>query len=213
MPGRVKLVRTSATKPGITIVFTLVAGSRKPWMTSVLVRRNFTGVSTGTCRQSGTKPYCCAISRTVTEPSGSTAVPRLLSANSPPRCNVVGSTVSTLLGGLSAWVTPVTTMIVIMITSIVAMTASHWFSVRATALSGTIPSRSGGCGGLVRASANGPSRHEQEKIEGQPAEEEQANGNAGDDERAARHAFQRRRLRVAQRGVVFRGSRRTGMRP
>src|SRR5262249_46658695 len=97
--GRVNRVRTSATKPGTTMVLTLVDGNRKPWITSALVRRNFTGVSTATLVQYGVNPYCPAIRRTVREPSGSCAVPRLLSANSPPRCNAVGSMVSTLLGG------------------------------------------------------------------------------------------------------------------
>src|SRR5712664_3914993 len=50
-----------------------------------LVSRNRTGVSAGTRTQWGTKSNCTAMSRTVTEPSGSKAVPRLLSTNSPFR--------------------------------------------------------------------------------------------------------------------------------
>ena len=38
--------------------------------------------------QCGTKSYCPAMSRTVTDPSGSAAVPRLLSTNSPCRWKV-----------------------------------------------------------------------------------------------------------------------------
>src|SRR5262245_31611978 len=205
MPGRLKLVRTSATKPGTTMVFTLVAGSRKPWTTSVAVRRNFTGVSTGTCVQSGTKAYCSATILTVTEPSGSTAVPRLLSANSPPRCNVVGSTVSTLLGGFSAWVTPVTTMIAIMAASMMSMVTSQRLSVRAICSSEISPSGSGRVSGLSMVSANGASRHEQEEVEEQPADKEQAHRDAGEEERAARALFQRGRnsVRVDRHRDIF----------
>src|ERR1700719_1490322 len=196
MPGRLKRVRTSATKPGITIVLMLVAGSRKPWITSVLVRRNLTGVSTGTLAQSGTKAYCCAISLTVTDPSGSLAVPRLLSANSPPRCSVVGSMVSTLLGGLSAWVTPVTTIITIMTASMVPIRMNQCRSVRATSCSGMTPSGSGRSSGFS-ISANGPSRHEQKEIEGEPADEEQRDRNAGDDEGPRCAALERRHGRAS----------------
>ena len=44
-----------------------------------------TGTPTGTRMQWGTKRYCCAIMRTVTEPSASCSVPRLFSTNSPAR--------------------------------------------------------------------------------------------------------------------------------
>src|ERR1700730_4873401 len=37
--GAAKLVRTSATKPGTTMVFTLVSGSRKPCTTSAELHR------------------------------------------------------------------------------------------------------------------------------------------------------------------------------
>src|SRR5215470_15136086 len=168
MPGLVNRVRTSATKPGTTIVLTLVDGSRNPWITSVLVRRNFTGVSTATFVQSGVNPYCPATNRVVSEPSCSCAVPRLLSANSPPRCNVVGSIVSTLLGGPIAWVIPVNTTTAIITISIVTMTPSQRFSVRATTSAGTMPSRNGRCRGSGCVSANGTSRQEQEEIEGEP---------------------------------------------
>src|ERR1700756_3544305 len=157
--------------------------------------RNFTGVSTGTCAHCGTKEYCSPIILTVTEPSGSAAVPRLLSANSPPRCKVVGSIVSTLLGGLSAWVTPVTTTMTIMTASIAAIRTSQRFSVRATSCSETIPSGSGR-GGCFTCSANGPSRHEKEEIEGEPTDEEQRHRDAGDDQRAACPVLECRRRRA-----------------
>src|SRR5258707_5384740 len=153
--------------------------------------RNFTGVSTGTREQSGTKAYCSATSRTVTEPSGSAAVPRLLSANSPPRCRVVGSMVSTLLGGCSAWVIPVTTMIAIITPSIESTTASHRFSVRVTSSSGTIPSGTDCQSGLVILSANRASRQKEEEIKGDPADEEQCHCDGGDDERAYRSVPER----------------------
>src|SRR5262249_3934976 len=126
----------------------------------------------GTCAQFGTKEYCSPIILTVTEPSGSTAVPRLLSENSPPRCRVMGSMVSTLLGGCSAWRAPVTTMIAIITPSSDRTTVNHRSSVRATSSSGTMPSGSRCVSGLVPVSANGPSRNEQHEIEQKPADEE-----------------------------------------
>src|SRR5262245_61929683 len=186
MPGLANRVRTSATKPGTTIVFTLVDGNRKPWMTSVLVRRNFTGVSTATFVQSGANPNCPPIKRTVSEPSRSCAVPRLLSANSPPRCNVVGSIVSTLLGGPIAWVMPVSTTTAIITISIATMTLSQRRSVRATTSAGTMSSGNGPCRGSECVSANGTSRQEQEEIEGEPAEENDRHCDAGNKQRAAR---------------------------
>jgi len=49
--------------------------------------------------------------RAVTRPSGPTVVPRLCSANSPDRCNVLGSIRSTLLGGLISRVKAVNTIV------------------------------------------------------------------------------------------------------
>ena len=59
------------------------AVDQKPCTTSALVTRNVMGVSAGTRMHCGVKEYCWPIARTVTEPSGSTALPRLLSMNSP----------------------------------------------------------------------------------------------------------------------------------
>src|SRR5262249_15468222 len=172
MPGRVNRVRTSATKPGTTIVLTLVEGNRKPWTTSALVRRNFTGVSTAILVQSGANPYCPATKRTVSDPSRSCAVPRLLSANSPPRCNVVGSIVSTLLGGCIALVTRGTPTTAIIKASMPTMTLSRRFSVRATISAGTTPSGNGRWRKSGSVSANGASRQEQEVIGGKPDQEQ-----------------------------------------
>src|SRR5262249_29977790 len=205
MPGRVNRVRTSETKPGTTIVLTLVDGSRKPWTTSALVRRNFTGVSTATLVHSGANPYWPATRRTVSDPSCSCAVPRLLSANSPPRCNVTGSMVSTLLGGWIAWVIPVTTTIAIIKASIPTITASQRFSVRATISAGTMPSGNGrrksGC-----VSANGASRQEQEEVEGEPPQEKERHRNGREEERPTRTVLQCLQcgVRIDRRGDMFR---------
>src|SRR5215468_10196263 len=214
MPGLVNWVRTSATKPGTTIVLTLVDGSRKPWSTSVLVRRNFTGVSAATFVHSGVNPYCPATNRVVSEPSRSCAVPRLLSANSPPRCKVVGSIVSTLLGGEIAWVMPVNTTTAIITTSIVTMTPSQRFSVRATTSAGTMPSGKGRCGGSGCVSANGTSRQEQEEVEGEPDQENDRDCDAGNKQCAARAVPECSRggVRIDRRGDVL-GRRRSRVVP
>src|ERR1700722_8053105 len=65
----------------------LVPSIKRPCTTSALVARNLIGVSDGTMTHCGVKEYCCPIARTVTEPSASTALPRLLSTNSPERCS------------------------------------------------------------------------------------------------------------------------------
>src|SRR5262245_10010398 len=205
MPGLANRVRTSATKPGTTIVLTLVDGNRKPWITSVLVKRNFTGVSTATFVQAGANPYCPPINRTVSEPSRSCAVPRLLSANSPPRCNVVGSIVSTLLGGEIACVIPVSTTTAIITISIATMTPSQRFSVRATTSAGTMPSGNGRCRGSVCVSANGTSRQEQEEVEGEPDEENDRYCDARNEQRPARAVPERLRggFRIDRRSDVL----------
>ena len=64
--------------------------------------RKVSGVLSGTRMQDGAKEYCWPMARTVTEPSGSSALPRLDSTNSPPRCSVVGSTISTRACGMVA---------------------------------------------------------------------------------------------------------------
>ena len=43
----------------------------------------------------GTKEYCCAMTRTIADPSGCICVPRLASMNSPARCRRLASIVST----------------------------------------------------------------------------------------------------------------------
>jgi hypothetical protein len=113
-----------------------------------------------------------------------------------------------LLGGCSARVAPVTTMIATITASIASMTVSHWFSVRVTSSSGTIPSGTGLPSGLVMLSANRTSRQKEEKIKGYPADEEQRHGDGGDDERAYRSIPQRLRrfIRPDRRGDVLRST-------
>ena len=100
-----------ATKPGMSMVLALVVPTTKPWMASVAVPRKVTGISAGTTMHCGSNEYCCAISRTMTLPSASSVVPRLLSTNSPERCSVFTSMVSTREGGMAAQCRPVTTII------------------------------------------------------------------------------------------------------
>jgi hypothetical protein len=61
----------------------LVPVIRNPCTTSELVARKMIGVPAGTSMHCGVKENCCPTARTVTEPSASTALPRLLSMNSP----------------------------------------------------------------------------------------------------------------------------------
>src|SRR6478752_2669869 len=110
-PGLGNVVVNVETKAGISIVLAFVVPTTKPWMVSVLVPRNVTGTPAGTTMHCGWNEYCCAIRRTVTLPSAPTLVPRLLSTNSPFRCNVLTSTVSTRDGGIAAQCRPVKTII------------------------------------------------------------------------------------------------------
>jgi len=93
----------------------------------------------------------------------------------------------------------------IMTTSIATMTMSQRFSVRATISSGTMPPVSCRRSGFDDGSSNGASRHEQEEIEGQPTDEEQPDGSAGDNKRADRPLAEclRRLIRSDRRGDVL----------
>ena len=57
-PVRLNVVVNVATNPGTSIVFALVVPTMKPWMTSVLVARNVTGISAGTTMHCGSNEYC-----------------------------------------------------------------------------------------------------------------------------------------------------------
>src|SRR5208337_1933389 len=98
-------------------------------MTSGLVMRTVTGRPCGTGTQRGTKANCAAIIRTVTEPSGLTRAPRLLSANSLFWPSVVGSIVSTWLGGCIAITKLETTMTRMMAATEAITTAAQRSSV------------------------------------------------------------------------------------
>src|ERR1700687_8140 len=80
----------------------LVWSIRKPWTTSELVALKLIGVPAGTRMHCGVNENCCPIARTVTEPSASAALPRLLSTNSPEMCRVCGFAVSTQACGIVA---------------------------------------------------------------------------------------------------------------
>jgi hypothetical protein len=98
-------------------------------------------------------------------------------------------------------------MIAIMTTSIAAMTMSQRFSALATTCAGTTPSGSGRSSGFDDGSANGASRHEQEEVEGQPADEEQPDSDTGDDKGADRPIAERLRrlIRSYRCGDVIQG--------
>ena len=66
---RVNSVYTCATKPGTTMVFTLVPVIRRPWMTSGVAKRSVTRRPRGTAMQRGTNMNCVAI-----DPHGDAAV-------------------------------------------------------------------------------------------------------------------------------------------
>src|SRR6202030_3113120 len=83
-----------------------------------------------------------------------------------------------------------------MTASIPSMTATQRFSIRVIASSGIIPSGSGRCSGFVPVSANGASRYEQEEIKREPADEEQSDRYAGENERAAWAMLQAFRCRL-----------------
>src|SRR6516164_5226725 len=89
------------------MVLTLVPVIKSPWITSGDAKRSVTRRFDGTAIQRGRNMNCVAMARTVTLPSAATLVPRLCSANSPERCSALGSTRSTLLGGLTPMVSAV----------------------------------------------------------------------------------------------------------
>src|SRR5690606_17580672 len=112
--------------------------------------------------------------RVTTAPSGPTRVPRLLSTNSPSRWIVVGSIVSTLLGGCSSIVALEKTMTAMMIALAAATTALHLSSVL------RMPRSS-----IAMGSPHGPARDEHPEIDGEPTDQHDPDGDAGQGERAA----------------------------
>jgi len=85
------------------------------------------------------------------------------------------------------------------------MMVNHRSSERVTSFTGTMPSGGRRLSGLGTLSANGSSRHEQDKIKEEPTDEEQAYRNSSKDKRTARAMFQRSggRICVDWRSNVF----------
>src|SRR3954447_9919771 len=172
---------TWATKPGTTMVFTLVPVIRRPWTTSGVAKRRVTRRPYGTAMQRGTNMNCVAMTRTVTPPSAPTVVPRLCSANSPDRCSVLGSIRSTLLGGFMSAVSAVNT-----ITPRTAAMSTPTPKAHSNSVPRIRRSRaSAACSvtGLPHRSA----WKEDEQINRQVAEHQQGDSGAGQDAGAMRH--------------------------
>src|SRR5271163_2324419 len=176
----------------MALVFVLC--TKKPCTTSALVSRKRTGVEAGTTAHCGTNMYCSAIMRTVTEPSGSVAEPRLLSTNSPCRCNVAGLMVSTSLKGCNICETPVRTITASITPSMPAMTKSQRRSVLSMTRSETSPSAFS----LFSWLANGPPAHEQHEIKKQPTCKEQPDRKCSNNQGSARTICQGRHGRFAR---------------
>src|SRR5258708_717381 len=81
-------------------------------------------------------------------------------------------------------------MTAIITANIASMMATQRFSTRVISSSGTTPSGSRCLNGFEMLLANASSRHEQNEIEEHPTDEEQPDGNAGQEERAARPVSQ-----------------------
>src|SRR5215468_11774310 len=79
----------------------------------------------------------------------------------------------------------VTTTITIITASIPSMMRSQRFSVRSTSSCGTIPLGRGASSGLEDSSANRTSRHEEEEIKEEPADEHQPHRHGSEQPRAA----------------------------
>src|SRR3954452_420371 len=150
-------------------------------MTSGVVKRSVTRRPCGTARQRGTNMNCVAITRTVTLPSAPTVVPRFCSANSPDRCNVLGSIRSTLLGGLMSLVRAVNTIMDKVAAISTPTPKAHSSSVpriRRSCISGC---------SSVTASPHCAARKEYEQINQQIAQDEERHRSAGQDARAQRY--------------------------
>src|SRR5271154_3592789 len=176
----------------MALVFVL--WTKKPCVTSALVKRKRTRVAAGTTAHWGTNIYCSAIKRTLIEPSGSTAEPRLLSTNSPSRCRVAGLIVSTSLKGCNICETPVSTITASITPSMPAMTKSQQRSVLSMTRSETSPAAFS----LLSWLANGPPAHEQHEIKKQPTCKEQPDRKCSNDQGSAGTICQGRHGRFAR---------------
>ena len=81
------------------MVLTLVPAIRKPCTTSGLVARKTTGAPAGTTMHCGTNEYCCAITRTTTEPSACDRGAEVGLHEFAGQVQRLASTVSTFDGG------------------------------------------------------------------------------------------------------------------
>src|SRR5450432_1321511 len=126
----------------------------------------------------GVNEYCCPMARTVTEPSGSTALPRLLSMNSPAMCRVRGSAVSIRACGMMAWWMPAYAAMTTSRAMIAAEIAPQRRSTRAAA---SAPPCSEACViGTAIASWHGSARQENQQVEGEPEGDHDRRGDAGE---------------------------------
>src|SRR3954453_10616094 len=163
----------------------LVCAIRKPWTTSALVARNVTGVSAGTSTHAGVNEYCWPMARTVTEPSGSTALPRLDSTNSPPRWSVLGSAVSTRGCRIGEWWRPANAAMPASSTMMPTEIVAQRRSTRAAKASA--PGSWPWCSIIGRhtLSREGSARHEHEQVEGEPDRDDNHGRDSGQGECAA----------------------------
>src|SRR3954469_9518450 len=157
----------------------LVCAIRNPWTTSALVARNVTGVSAGTSMHCGVNEYCWPMARTVTEPSGSTALPRLDSTNSPARWSVLGSARPTRACGIVAWWIPANAAMPASSTMIATETVAHRRSTRAAKASAPKSWPWLPIIGRGTRSWEGSARHEHEQVEGEPDRDDDHGRDSG----------------------------------
>src|SRR3984893_11806291 len=163
----------------------LVWSIRKPWTTSALVALKLMRVPVGTRMHCGVNENCCPIARTVTEPSASTALPRLLSTNSPEMCSVCGFAVSTQACGIVARWMPAKIAMPISKPTIPADMIVHRRSMRAataapSSWSGVVVIR------WLPSSLHRSPRQEDHEIKGKPQRDDDRRRNACDDNGALR---------------------------
>src|SRR5262249_33657020 len=180
-PPRVNVVYTCETKPGTTMVFTLVPVISRPWTTSGVAKRSVTRRPCGTARQRGTNMNCVAMARTVTPPSAPTVVPRFCSANSPERCSVFGSMCSTLLGGFMSLLSAVNTIM-----PRTAATSTPTPNAHSNSVPRTRRSCVAACCSLTGL-AHGAAWQEDQQVDREVANHQQGNGGPGQHSGSERH--------------------------
>src|ERR1700722_6974876 len=163
----------------------LVWSIRKPWTTSALVALKLIGVSVGTRMHCGVNENCWPMARTVTEPSSSTALPRMLSTNSPEMCSVCGFAVSTRACGMVARWMPAKIAIPISRPTMPADMMTHRRSMRAATAA---PSSWSGVVVIQQLplSLHRSPRQEHHQIKGEPQRDNDGGCDARHHDRAAR---------------------------